>query len=162
NAFITFTPAPGVTITTSTLVRSTNQTDPGFFGNWIAAGVTQFSFDVKHDVQGPVFFGARFATPANNPAVNATSFQSVAAGEWATVTIDINPNSPQLDFQQIDFNTLFSNVGNIQLVASVPPTGGPTPTLINFEVDNIQIIPTPASGLLLGGLGFAAARRRRA
>ena len=62
----------------------TDASDGNFFGNWIADGVTNLSFDIRHDIAGPATFFVRFAANSNGapfPGAVAVEFQPVLPGE---------------------------------------------------------------------------------
>lgn len=128
-----------------------------FVGNWIAAGVTQFSFSVRHTSTAPMAFFARFA-PAAGPGAVAVFNTAAVAGEWTTYSVSIAPATPFV-YEGTNFNTAFSNVARVQIGVLVDDAvAGRTVTL---DIDNVGIIPAPASALIpLAGL-LAAGRRRR-
>jgi len=131
-------------------------------GNWLAGGVTLFSFDVRHDAPAPVSFGARFAPSSNAPGAIGVQFAPVVPGQWATVTIPIDPSYPGfVSFEFGNFAGIFSSIGNVQISYLVPSGLEGTATIINVDVDNVRIVPAP--GVLAGAglLGFAAVGRRR-
>ncbi len=133
-----------------------------FVGNWIGEGVTQFSFDVRHNASMPLSFGTRFAAPANSPGASAVDFTPIAPGVWSTVTIPINPANPQfVSFGGSDFATIFSSIGNIQLILSVPGALQGSGAVITVDADNIRIVPGPAPAVLALAAAIGLMRRRR-
>ncbi len=137
----------------------------GFTGDYLAGGIDTISLDVMHDAGQDVDFFIRFAGPANFPGTFFYAPNSVPTGEWTTLTFDLSPTSPLFGAEgdpadwPVLFNAVFSNVGNIQLVALEPDGFDGDPT--TFGLDQVSIIPTPgASAALLAG-GVLAARRRR-
>lgn len=128
-----------------------------FVGNWLAAGVTEFSFSVRQHATAPVSFFARFA-PAAGPGAVALFSAAATPGEWTTYTVSINPATPFI-YEGTNFNAAFSNVARVQIGVLVDNvTAGQTVTM---DIDNVGIIPAPGAALLpLAGL-LAAGRRRR-
>jgi hypothetical protein len=133
-----------------------------FVGNWFTDGVAALTFDVRHDAPLPLSFGARFASPMNFPGAIGLAFAPVPAGTWTTVMIPITPAFPGwVSFEGSDFNTVFSNVGNVQLLYSVPAALAGTGTIINFEADNVRIVPGAGTAALLVPIVLTWRRRRR-
>lgn len=140
-----------------------NASGGAFVGDYIGNGIDEILIDVRHDAQGPLAFALRIATPANSPAVIASSPVAVAGGsEFTTVSFSLEPSSQFLQFAGFGgtIESVLSDVGNIQ-VLGVLLDGGPDSGAVNFDLDNVRIVPAPASGVLLGLGGLVAARRRR-
>lgn len=144
--------------------QSANNASGGaFVGNWIADGVTSLSFSVRHNGPSPMSFGARLVSPANFPGAIGLDFAPVAPGVWTTVTIPINPAYPGfVSFEGSDFNTIFSNIGSVQLLYNVPASLVGTGTMIRFEADNVSIVPGAGTIAVVGPMGLVMMRRRRA
>lgn len=142
----------------------TDASDGAFNGNWIDAGVTNLSFSVRHDISQPVTFFARIAANTNGapfPGAVAIAFQPVVAGEWTTISLDISPSNPAfVSFEGSTYESVFSNVGFIQIGVATPNGLVGDPSLFTVDLDNVSIIPAPA-GLALLVPGLAAVRRRR-
>ena len=143
---------------------SNNASDGAFVGNWIASGVNELSFSVRHDSPLPLSFFARIATPGNFPAAIGLAFAPVFPGQWTDVTIDISETSPQLIYEgpASTFNSVFSSVGNLQIGTSVPTGFGGVPGSFTFDLDNIGVtaVPEPASGFALWALTATLLARR--
>lgn len=138
-----------------------NASGDAFVGNWITAGVSQYSFQVRQDTGEALSFFTRFATSANFPGAAGVGFVPVASGVWTTITIDINSTGPQLIYEggPSNYNSVFGNLGNLQVGFLVPGSlAGDTETF-NFGLTNVSVIPEPAS-LILMGLGSLAMFRR--
>lgn len=134
-----------------------NTSNGAFFGNWIAEGVSGFSFDVRHNASVPVNFTFRAAPATNFPGGSATTFTPVAPGQWQTLTFDIDPNNPQfVSFSGTSFESVFTDIGRIQF--GLNPTG--TSETFTFDLTNITVIPEPASAMALV-LGSALLMPRR-
>lgn len=99
-----------------------NTADPDFQGDWVDAGVDEVTFSVRHDAPIPLAFSARFASPFNFPGSSAVSFAPVAPNAFTELSFEISPTSPQfVTFEGADFETVFSNIGNLQVTADLPP-----------------------------------------
>jgi hypothetical protein len=160
-----------------------NSSGDAFVGNWQAAGVTTLSFDVMHNntsAPSGVTFFARFAVAANSPAFSVQSTTPVPANTWTHITIPVsladyqaNPSlwnyeAAPLGDPALEYASIFSAVANVQLLAAptgtTPTTGSPVP--FTYSLDNVSIVPEPASlaalGLVAGPLllGRRLGRRR--
>ena len=122
-----------------------------FIGNWIADGVTGFSAWVRHNAPTPLTFFTRFSSPFNFPGAVAVNFAPVFPNAWTQITIPIDPSNPQfVTFEGTDFNTVFGNVGHVQLGVSVPEALAGQDATYAFDLDKVTIVPEPASLALLG------------
>jgi hypothetical protein len=133
-----------------------------FVGNWITDGVSTFSFDVRHNAPVPLNVAARFASAANFPGAVAVNFIPILPNTWTTVTFAISAANPQfVSFEGSNFAGVFSSISNIQLAYSVPAGFEGSGLAIQFDADNISIVPAPgAAALLIGGMGVIVRRRR--
>jgi hypothetical protein len=132
-----------------------------FFGNWLADGVTEYRMAVRNNAPAPVNFFARFVSPAGFPGAVAVEFAPVLPGAWTEITIPIDPANPQfISFETSDFNTIFSSIGRIQVGVQVPASLAGNPGSFSFDLDQVSIVPEPASVMLLMGLGVLGLRRR--
>lgn len=146
--------------------QSFGSSNGAFVGDWIEDRVTEFSFEFRHNLPVPVTVFSRFAPAANFPGAVAIDFAPVLPGQWTEVSIAIDENSPQfISFSGFDFESVFSNVANVQIGVSVPPGFGGSPLNFRFDLDNVQVttaaVPEPATGLLLGVLMTMTLRRKR-
>ena len=100
--------------------------DGAFVGDWIAAGVEGVSMRVRHNAPIPLVFGARFASPFNFPGTSAIRFQPVlpsafTGGQFTEMSFAIEEGNPAfVTFEGSDFQTVFSNIGNVQVSADIP------------------------------------------
>lgn len=130
-----------------------------FVGDWVAGGVTGFGAAVRHDAGVPLNFFVRFAGPANFPGANNVFFVPVASGTWTNLFASL-PN-PNLIFEgPLTYNQVFGNIGHVQIGVSVPGSLAGTDAAFNFDLDNVSIVPEPATLGLLAIGGLAALRRR--
>jgi uncharacterized protein (TIGR03382 family) len=130
-----------------------------FVGDWLAAGVQTFSFDIRHDAGVPMVFFARVATSANFPGAGAIEFTPVPSGVWTTISFAIDPADWTLE-GPITFESVFGFVGNIQIGAD-PGSLANVDQVVTFDVDKISIVPTPGTLAFAGALGLVGFRRRR-
>jgi hypothetical protein len=142
--------------------RGANNASGGIFtGDWIAAGITELRFSIRHDGPAPVTIFTRFANPANTPGATAISFVPVFSNTWTEVSVLISPMNPAfVTFEGSDFNTIFSNIGNLQFGVSVDETLAGLSTPVRFDIDNVRVVPAPA-GLALFGVFCAGSLQRR-
>ena len=138
-----------------------------FVGNWIADGVSTFSVSVRHDSTVPLTFFARFADPNNFPGAIAVNFAPVFANTWTELSFSIDANNPQfVSFEGQTFESVFDNIGDIQIGVSVPDALAGNTDSFTFDVDSASVVvvdsvPEPSTSLLaLLGLGFLARRKR--
>ena len=137
--------------------------DGAFIGNWTADQVATFNISVRHNAPVPVTFGARFAGPFNFPGALGYVFKPVMPNTWTALEFGINPDS-FVSFEGQTFDSVFSNVGKIQILASDPTGFDNNPAVFTFDVDSagLTVIPEPSSSLLLiGGSALLFLRRRR-
>ncbi len=143
----------------------TDASDGNFFGDWIAGGVTELSFSIRHNIPQPVTVITRIARDSMGapfPGAVALTFAPALPGEWTDVTISIDPNNPAfVSFEDSTFETVFSNVGFIQIGVAAPAGLVGNPGVYDIDLDNVRIVPAPAGFACLGVMGLVAARRRR-
>jgi len=133
-----------------------------FVGNWIAAGVVGFAFDIRHDLPEPITITTRFATPDNNPGASTESPFMVMPNTWTRITLDLTPDSPDIiSFGSGDYQMVFEDIGRIQFGLNVPASLAGQNIDGRFDIDNAGVIvPAPGSLALALGLGLLARRRR--
>lgn len=133
-----------------------------FEGDWIDAGVTEFSAMVLHDAGVPLSFFTRFASPDNFPGAIGVEFAPVPSGRWSRLSFAIDPNNPQfVSFEGSDFETVFSRIGHIQIGVTVPEALAGVDRDITFRIDKPSVVPEPAALALIGIGGLVLLRRRR-
>lgn len=122
-----------------------------FEGDWIADGVTEFSAFVHHDTGMPLTFFTRFSGPFNFPGATSIEFAPVPSGTWTLVSFLIQPGSPQfVTFEGSDFETVFGNIGHVQIGVSVPEALAGIDDPFTFSIDKPTIVPEPGTLALLG------------
>lgn len=133
-----------------------------YVGNWIAAGATTFSFDLRHDLPEAVTMTGRFATPTNNPGASAISATVIQPNAWTTVTFNLAEGSPSIiSLGGGTYAGIFGNLGNIQLGFNVPTSLAGQNIDAHFDIDNVRVTPAPGALALLGLGGLVTGRRRR-
>lgn len=132
-----------------------------FVGDWLGAGVSMFSFSIRHDAGVPLTFFTRIATSANFPGANAITESTIPSGQWTTVMFPIDLATWAPEGPPSVFGDVFGAVGNIQLGARTPSALAGVDQVIRFDFDKITIVPTPGVGALLLFAGVAGLRRRR-
>jgi hypothetical protein len=138
-----------------------NSSGDAFVGDWLTDGVETFSAYVKHDAPAALNFFTRFASSANFPGAVAIDFGPVLPNTWTEISFAISPASAQfVTFEGSDFNTVFSNIGNVQIGVSVPATLAGTDASYTFSLDKPTVVPEPATLGLLTLAGGVAWRRR--
>jgi hypothetical protein len=136
-------------------------------GNWVAQNVGQFSTYVRHNAPQPLSFFTRFSGPGNFPGGTAVKFVPVLPNTWTQLTFDIRANNPEfVTFEGSSFNTVFSNVGHVQVGVSVPASLNANSTAFAFDIDKVSIIqavpePTTLAAAFLAGLALLGVRRAR-
>ncbi len=132
-----------------------------FVGDWLTAGLDEFSFFIRHDFQSPLFFFARFASPTNFPGTVGISVTPVMPNTWTEITIEIDPNSPFIipEGPPGTFEATFGNIGNLQIGLEVPAALAGFPGDVRFDLDSVASIPAPGTLAVLA-LGLVRRRRR--
>ncbi len=148
---------------TPVLFRAQDEFDSSagaFEGNWVTDGVTGFGAAVRHDAPVPLNFFVRFASPNNFPGAANVFFIPVPANTWTDLSAAL-PN-PNLIFEgPFTYEQVFGNIGHVQLGVSVPEGLAGTDAAFHFDLDNVRIVPEPASlGLLAIGAVTLVWRRR--
>lgn len=135
-----------------------------FEGNWIDLGYTGLSFAVRHNAPVPVAFSARASGPGNFPGATAVIFgPPVLPNTWTTLDFDFSRESPSIvTFEGSDYDTVFSNVGHVQVTVSVPAGFEMSQAAVTFDLDNVSVsTPEPTSLVLMSLFGLAACGRRK-
>ena len=136
-------------------------------GNWVAQNVGQFSTYVRHNAPQPLSFFTRFSGPGNFPGGTAVKFAPVLPNTWTQLTFDIRADNPEfVTFEGSSFNTVFSNVGHVQVGVSVPAPLNANSTAFAFDIDKVSIapaVPEPATfaAVFIAGMALVGVRRTR-
>jgi hypothetical protein len=143
-----------------------NSSGDAFVGNWLAAGIGGVSAYVRHNAPEPVSYFARLATSANSPAALVELPGAVQPNTWTRLDFDISQSNPLLTIEGPPsfYNSIFSALGNVQISARVPAGLELDATPYKFDLDQVSIVPEPASILFLlvgSSIGLAPRRARR-
>ena len=134
-----------------------------FVGDYLASSVSTIEFDFRHNAGVDLDIALRIASPTNSPGLAVQTGGLIASGEWVRLSFDLSFGNPLMTLEGPPSLALYeqtmSSIGNIQ-VTSIRPDGLMTPLFADFDLDNVQIIPTPGTTALLG-LGMLGATRRR-
>jgi hypothetical protein len=147
--------------------NSTSASDKALVGDWLSAGVSEFSAYVWHDAPVALNFYARFDRGQGNAA--SSNNHLVAPSTWTLLKIPIvnSLGTAGQVFQSYGaagpsgFSTIFNSINNVQIALGAsqdPSTHGQTYTV---GLDSVSIVPEPGTGMLLMfGLGLVASFRR--
>lgn len=134
-----------------------------FVGNYLTSGITTIEFDFRHNAGVDLDIAIRLASPTNSPGLAVQTSGLIASDEWVHLSFDLNFGNPLMTLggapTQAFYEQIMSSIGNLQ-ISSFRPDGLTTPLVADFDLDNVQITPTPGSAALLG-LGMLGATRRR-
>jgi hypothetical protein len=137
-----------------------NSSGNAFVGDWISAGVTTVSFDVRHNAAAPIDYFVRFA-PAFGAGVVGLFSAPVQPGVWTTLSFSVNSSNPQIIFEGTTFAT-FSSIARTQVGILVPQSLAGNQSSFSFDIDNFSVVPAPSAfALLVSGACLATRRRRR-
>lgn len=142
-----------------------------FVGDWVTAGVQQFSFWFIHNAPANLTIGARFAKSPNFPGMSIPGpTNSVAPNTWTQMTVWIDPANPGWINEGAGatvaegFANVFAAVGNIQVYAK-RDASIPVDTTVTFGLDKVaaSAVPEPGSLMLaaIGVVGALVGLRRR-
>jgi hypothetical protein len=135
-----------------------------FVGNYLASGINQLSFDFRHNAGEDLNVALRVAGSSNFPGFGVELPSFIASGEWVTLSYNLDFSNPLLTLEgpptEDFYNSVMTAVGNIQ-VSIARPDGLVTPLVVDFDLDNVSITPTPSSLALLTIGGLISTRRRR-
>ncbi|MBN9428656.1 MAG: PEP-CTERM sorting domain-containing protein [Burkholderiales bacterium] len=143
-----------------------NASGDAFVGNWLTDGNQTFSVAVRHNYAETLNLYARFDAGAGRAASLAYDAQyAIDPDTWTTISFPlIDGNPPFLSYGAGNFNSVFSNIQNLQLGLYLPAST--TFADLRFDIDNVAVSPVPEPALysmfVVGGLvTMVAARRRR-
>jgi len=135
-----------------------------FVGNYISSGINRVSFDLRHNAGQDLNVALRVAGSNNFPGLAVELSDFVASDEWITLEFDLDFSNPLITLEGPPtpefYNSVMEAVGNLQVTVA-RPDGLVDPLVVDFDLDNVRITPTPSTLALLsiGGLGMT--RRRR-
>lgn len=134
-----------------------------FEGDWIADGVTRLSAFVRQETPIPLTFFVRFTGPRNFPGAVALIFTPVPSDTWTEIAVAIHPDNPQFIYEGSDFESVFSNIGHVQVGVIVPEALAGHDEDFDFDLDKVTIVPEPSTALLtLAAAALLGLRRHRA
>ncbi len=138
-----------------------NSSNSAYVGDWIAAGVTGVSFDIRHNLTEALTITGRFATPNNQSGASIESTVLISGDVWTTIFVDLTPNSSDfISFGNSNYTAIFSNIGNIQIGFNVPVSLAGQNIDARFDIDNFRIVPAPGSVFVVA-MGLLAGFPRR-
>lgn len=141
-----------------------NASGGAFVGDYLAGGINHVSFDFRHNAGRGLGVALRIASSTNFPGLAVELDAPVESGQWTTLSFDLDFSNPLLTLEgapTLDFyNQVMSAIGNIQ-VSIDRPDGLTTPLVVEFDLDNVSIVPAPGSLALLSVGGLLVTRRRR-
>lgn len=127
--------------------NAANASGDAFVGNWFTAGVDTFSVAVRHNYTSTLSLYARLDAGAGAAASLAPNVYSITPDTWTTITFPItNSNPPFVSFGGGNFNSVFSNIQNVQLGLYLPAST--TFTDLRFDIDNVSLSAVPEPGSL--------------
>ncbi|MEM0983333.1 MAG: hypothetical protein AAGI17_05220 [Planctomycetota bacterium] len=126
-----------------------------FIGDYVAAGITTISFDIRHNAANDLSFSVRLPTFNNSPANIVFGPSLAASNEFTTISFNIDPNNPALVPTGGPAGLTATAIQNVQLLVGGGDVQG------TIDIDNVTITPAPSGALALCGAGLVAARRRR-
>ena len=133
-----------------------------FVGNYLTNGATELTVFIRHNAPAPLNIFNRFSGPGNFPGAVSVDFVPVFPNVWTQVSFPIDPSSPQfVSFEGSDFNSVFSLVGHLQIGPSITAGVAGLPALVQFDLDQVRLVPEPATAALFMATGIALVRRRR-
>ncbi len=138
---------------------SNDASNDAFVGDWLASGVETFTFHVRHNASTLLDMYVRIAGTGGAGASVAPGVFPVAPGVWTAIEIPIvDSNPPFVSYGAGSFHSTFSNIVDIQLGVYVPDDFDASVTI---DLDNVGIVPEPASLMVLGAGTLGLLFRRR-
>ena len=132
-------------------------------GNYIAAGVTSISIDLRNfsavNLSIRIAFQSEIA--AGGPGYLTQAMFLPAGSGWQHFTISLAPGNVTAVNSPTAYNTFFTNVAWTRIIHAAG-TGNLNgdPVVGQLGIDNIQAVPEPATGALIGAGGLIALMAR--
>lgn len=139
---------------------------PNYAGDWTAAGITRVSFylnDVNTDEDFSFHFlvtGAEGAIGGESSWMFNTGFQP-PNGSWQQYSVDLTSDANWTQIRgSSSLADVLADVSDAHFRHDLEPyVTSPDPIAGDIGIDNIMLIPEPATILLLAGVGALVARR---
>jgi hypothetical protein len=135
-----------------------------YMGNWIAAGVKEFSAYVRHNADVPLTFFSRFSQ-SPFPGIIYEQPNLVQPNTWTHIQFAVNAQNPYLSDEGTPYSGVFNNLARVQVGVAIDPTLVGQNRSITFDIDQATIgVPEPSTMLMTGmasiALGFSRRRAR--
>lgn len=140
-----------------------NSSNGDYIGDWLTNGIRTVRYSVRHNAPVPIPLGVRVSTPFNFPGASAViQGPPVPPNIWTELVFDLSPGSPQIvSTSGQPYNSIFANVGHIQITSSIPTALIGDPTVYTFDLDNVTAVPEPAAVSMLTLAAVLGLGRRR-
>jgi hypothetical protein len=148
--------------------RLTALNDEQWAGNYLALGIAMIAMDVQNFSSNDLYLRLEFEDPAGGPPNNiAYSDDAIllpAGSDWTRIVFPIAPAFLKAGLGSVTAalsNTTILRLYHSQADNFPNPVFPIDPIVARLGVDNIQVVPEPATMMLLGGGIAALAVRRR-
>ena len=149
--------------------NSTSASDKAFVGDWLSAGVSEFSAYVWHDAPVALNFYARFDRGQGNAA--SSNNHLVAPSTWTLLKIPIvnSLGTTGQVFQSYGaagasgFSTIFNSINNVQIALGASQDSSTHGQTYTVRLDGVSIVPEPGTRILveIAAIAIALGRRHR-
>ena len=148
--------------------NSTSASDKAFVGDWLLAGVSEFSAYVWHNAPVALNFYARFDKGSGSAA--SSNNHLVAPSTWTLLQIPIinSLGTTGQVFQSYGaatspsgFSTIFNSINNVQIALGASQDSSTHGQTYTVRLDGVSIVPEPRTGILMGIAAIALALGRR-
>jgi hypothetical protein len=128
-----------------------------FEGDYTDVNANLFKVYVRHNAGVPLSYFARFSSPFNFPGAIAVAFAPVPSGVWTELEIPIHNGSANLiSFEGTDYQSVFTNVGHVQIGLTVPSSLAGVDQEFTFDIDKVTIANNPVPAVSEWGLAVMA------
>jgi hypothetical protein len=136
------------------VLRGQNSTPLGaassgaFMGNWLAAGVKEFSGYVRHNASIPLTFYARVAQ-SPFPGLIYEQPNLVQPNTWTHIQFAVNAQNPYLFDEGVPYAGVMNNIARVQFGVAIPPSFVGQNISVTFDLDQATIsVPEPSTMLM--------------